>query len=77
MDDLEEGIKVEGRWIKALRFADDQEMVAKNQKSLQAMMNRLDITSRIAIGKEAIGKEAFLKRREFMRGKVNRRLKYR
>ena len=29
--------------IKALRFADDQAMVAKSQKGLQAMMDRLDI----------------------------------
>jgi|SRR6218665_1443118 len=41
--DLEEGIKVRGRWIKALRFAGD---VAKSQKGLQAMMDRLDTTSR-------------------------------
>jgi len=32
--------------IKTLRFADDQAMVAKSQKGLQAMMNRLDATSR-------------------------------
>src|SRR6218665_1607076 len=29
-----------------LRFADDQAMVAKSQKGLQAMMDRLDRTSR-------------------------------
>ena len=29
---MEEGIKVRGRWIKALRFADDQALVAKSQK---------------------------------------------
>src|SRR6218665_2539867 len=129
VEDLEEGIKVGGRWIKALRFADDQAMVAKNQKGLQAMMDRLDRTSReygmkinikktkvlkISKGKEtmvriniggteieqvkefcylgslittdakchreirrrlAIGKEAFSKRRELLRGKVNRTLK--
>src|SRR6218665_1004828 len=46
VEDLEERIKVGGRWIKALRFADDQAMVAKSQKGLQAMMDRLDRTSR-------------------------------
>src|SRR6218665_1900886 len=46
VEDLEEGIKVGGRWIKALRFADDQAMVAKSQKGLQALMDRLDRTSR-------------------------------
>src|SRR6218665_495580 len=46
VEDLEEGIKVGERWIKALRFADDQAMVAKSQKGLQVMMDRLDRTSR-------------------------------
>ena len=36
----------EGNWVKALRFADDQAMVTKSQKGLQAMMDRLDATSR-------------------------------
>src|SRR6218665_167326 len=43
VEDLEEGIKVVGRWIKALRFGDDQAMIAKSQKGLQTMMDRLDI----------------------------------
>src|SRR6218665_462230 len=131
VEDLEGGIKVGGRGIKALRFADDQAMVAKSQKGLQAMMDRLDRTSReygmkinikktkvlkISKGEEtmvriniggkeieqvkefcylgsvittdakchreirrriAIGKEAFSKRRELLRGKVNRTLKIR
>src|SRR6218665_1059972 len=42
----EERIKVGGRWIKALRFADDQAMVAKSQKVLQTMMDRLDRPSK-------------------------------
>src|SRR6218665_2221199 len=46
VEDLEDGIKVGGRRIKALRFADDQAMVAKSQKGLQTMMDRLDRTSR-------------------------------
>ena len=45
VEDMEEGIKVGGRWIKALRFADDQAMLARNQKGLQAMMDRLNTTS--------------------------------
>src|SRR6218665_1601977 len=131
VEDLEEGIKVGRRWIKALRFADDQAMVPKSHKGRQAMMDRLDRTSReygmkinikktkvlkISKGKEtmvriniggkeieqvkefcylrsvittdakchreirrrvAIGKEAFSKRRQLLRGKVNRTLKIR
>jgi len=45
VEDMEEGIKVGGRWIKALRFADDQAMLARNQKGLQEMMDRLNTTS--------------------------------
>src|SRR6218665_1043099 len=37
---------VGGRWIKALRFADDQAMVAKSQKGLHTMIDRLDRTSK-------------------------------
>ena len=131
IDDLEDGIKVGGRWIKTLRFADDQAMLARSQEGLQEMMDRLNETSteygmRINIkktkvmkiskgeettvnirieGKEieqvkefcylgslittdakchkeirrriAIGKEAFTKRRELLRGKLNRNLKKR
>ena len=46
IEDLEKGIKVEGRWIKTLRLADDQAMVAKSQIGLQAMMDILGTTSR-------------------------------
>src|SRR6218665_2224573 len=46
VEDLEEGIKVGRRWIKAMSFSDDQAMVAKSQKGLQTMMDRLDRTSR-------------------------------
>src|SRR6218665_984965 len=131
VEDLEDGIKVGGRWIKALRFSDDQAMVAKSQKGLQTMMDILDRTSReygmkinikktkvLKISKEkqtmvriniggkeieqvkefcylgsvittdakchreirrriTIGKEAFSKRRELLRGQVNRTLKIR
>ena len=45
VEDMEEGIKVGGKWIKALRFADDQAMLARNQKGLQEMMDRLNTTS--------------------------------
>ena len=34
---LEEGIKVGGIWIKALRFACDQTMIARSQRGLQTM----------------------------------------
>ena len=46
LEDLEEGIKVGGRWIRALRFADDQAMMAGSQEGLQTMMDRLNATSK-------------------------------
>jgi len=45
MEETEEGIKVGGRLIKALRFADDQAMLATTQEGLQRMMDQLNLTS--------------------------------
>ena len=46
MEETGEGIKVGGRLIKALRFADDQAMLAKTQEGLQRMMDQLNLTSK-------------------------------
>ena len=46
MEETEEGIKVAGRLIKALRFADDQAMLATTQEGLQRMMDQLNLTSK-------------------------------
>ena len=40
-EDLEESIKVVGKWIKALRFAYDQTIIARSQGGLLAMSYRL------------------------------------
>ena len=45
MEDMPEGIKVGGRLMNALRFADDQAMIAASQKGLQRMMDRLNTIS--------------------------------
>ena len=42
---MTEGVTVGGRLTKALRFADDEEMIAPSQKGLQRMMGRLNKTS--------------------------------
>jgi len=39
LQDLEEGVKVGGKLIKALRFTDDQAMVAGKEDDLQRMMD--------------------------------------
>ena len=46
LDNLEEGIKVGGRRIKAIRFADDQAILSSSNKGLQILMNRLDEVSK-------------------------------
>jgi len=43
VEDLEEGIKVRGKWIKALRLQMIRRWWPKSQKGLQTMMDRLDI----------------------------------
>src|SRR6218665_2763959 len=45
LQDSEEGVKVGGKLIKALRFADDQAMVAGKEDDLQRMMDRLNKTT--------------------------------
>jgi len=131
VEDTEEGIKVGGKLIKALRFADDQAMLASSENELQQVMDRLNTTSakynmkintkktkvmKISKDKEAsisiiidgeeieqvkefcylgslissdakchkeirrriaMGKEAFTKRKELLRGGLNRHLKKR
>jgi len=51
-----EGIKVGGRLIQALRFADDQAMLAATQEGLQRLMNQLHRTSETYNMKINIGK---------------------
>jgi len=41
MEKTQEGITVGGRMVKAVRFADDQAMVAATQKGLQEIMTVL------------------------------------
>jgi Reverse transcriptase (RNA-dependent DNA polymerase) len=42
LEGTEEGIKVGGKLIKALKFADDQAMMTRSQKGLQTKMDRLN-----------------------------------
>ena len=45
MEDIDEGIKVGGKLIKDVRFADDQGMIANSESGLQKIMNGLNSTS--------------------------------
>lgn len=59
LENVNTGVKVGGRLIQAVRFADDQAMVADSLKGLQEMMNRLNETSekygmKINVGKTKV-----------------------
>ena len=41
MEDIDEGVKVGGKPLKDIRFADDQAMVADSEKGLQVIMDKL------------------------------------
>jgi len=42
MEGLEEGVKIGGHWIQAVRFADDQAMTANSAEGLQTIMTKLN-----------------------------------
>ena len=44
MEGIEEGIKVGGKLIQDVRFADDQGMIASTEKGLQKIMDKLNAT---------------------------------
>ena len=46
MEDVEEGIKIGGQWVKDVRFADDQAMVSNTEEGLQLIMNKLNDTAK-------------------------------
>jgi len=45
MEDIEEGIKVGGKLLKDVRFADDQAMIAGSESGLQRIMDSLNTTA--------------------------------
>src|SRR6218665_145401 len=45
MEEIEEGIKVGGKLVKDVRFADDQGMVAGTEEGLQKLMDGLNTTA--------------------------------
>src|SRR6218665_130583 len=46
MEEIEEGIKVVGKLVKDVRFADDQGMVAGSEGGLQKLMDGLNRTAK-------------------------------
>ena len=46
IEDFEDGIVVGGKLVRDVRFADDQGMVARSEKGLQELMNRLNDTAK-------------------------------
>ena len=45
MEGIEEGIRIEGKLLKDVRFADDQGMVAGSEVGLQKIMDDLNATA--------------------------------
>ena len=41
IDDIEDGIVAEGKFVRDVRFADDQEIVAGSENELRELMNKL------------------------------------
>ena len=46
MEDVEEGVKIAGKWLQDVRFADDQAMTANMEKGLQTIINKLSETAK-------------------------------
>ena len=46
MEDVEEGVRVGGKLLKDVKFADDQGMVAQTEKGLQTIMDALNKTGK-------------------------------
>ena len=46
MEEVEEGIKVGGKLLKDIRFADDQGMLENTKRGLQIVMNALCVTAK-------------------------------
>ena len=61
MEHQEDGVKVGGRIVQAVRLADDQAMVANSNAGLQRIMDKLNKTS------EEYGKKINLKKTKMMR----------
>ncbi len=45
MENIDDSVKEEGHWLKDVRFADDQGMVAGTEEELQVIMNSLTTTA--------------------------------
>ena len=45
MEGTEEGVKVSGKIVKDIQFADDPGMVASSERGLQSIMDRLEATA--------------------------------
>jgi len=44
LDDVDEGVKIEGELVKDVKFADDQRMVENSEKGLQVLMIKRRLT---------------------------------
>src|SRR6218665_3927494 len=71
MEEIEEGIKVGGKLVKDVRFADDQGMVAGSEGGLQKLMDELNRTAKEYDMKENIKKTKVMKLSRKGEGVIN------
>jgi hypothetical protein len=70
MEGIEEGVKIGGKLIKDVRFADDQGMIAKNEAGLQKSMDSLNSTS-LRYGMKINSKKTKVMKVSRIKGEVN------
>ena len=70
MEGVEEGVKIGGKLIKDVRFADDQGMVAGNEPGLQKIMDSLNSTS-LKYGMKINSKKTKVMKVSRVKGEVN------
>jgi len=71
MEGTEEGVKVGGKMLKDIRFADDQGMVASSEQGLQNIMSSLEVTAEKYGMKINAKKTKVMKVSRNTRGKMN------
>jgi len=71
LDDVDEGIKIGGEFMKDVRFADDHKMVANSEKRIQVLINRLVETAKVYDIRVNIKKTKTMKVSKSNKGPVN------
>src|SRR4030088_503193 len=71
LDDIEEGVKIGGRLLQDVRFADDQAMVSSREAGLQRLLDRLVETAKTYDMKVNVKKTKVMKVSRQGKGDIN------